>query len=113
MGERGPKSDVNLLIKQQKKFDKKQKFQGDKGYQGAERTTIPKKKPRKQELPLEIKEENNKKAKKIIFVKHIIRLIKIFGLARERFRLKEYNYEKVILTICGLVRLRIGTLILA
>jgi hypothetical protein len=25
---------------------------------------------------------------------------------------KEYNYEKVILTICGLVRLRIGALIL-
>ena len=48
MGQRGPKSDVNLLIKQLSKFDKKQKFQGDKGYQGGERTTIPKKKPRKQ-----------------------------------------------------------------
>ena len=46
MGERGPESDVNLLIKQLSKFDKKQKFQGDKGYQGAERTTIPKKKSR-------------------------------------------------------------------
>ena len=44
MGERGPESDVNLLIKQLSKFDKKQKFLGDKGYQGAERTTIPKKK---------------------------------------------------------------------
>ena len=41
-----PESDVNLLIKQLSKFDKKQKFQGDKGYQGAERTTIPKKKSR-------------------------------------------------------------------
>ena len=40
-------------------------------------------------------------------------LLKIFGVARERFRLKEYNYEKVMLTICGLVRLRIGALILA
>ena len=112
VGERGPESDVNLLIKQQKKFDKKQKFQGDKGYQGAERTTIPKKKPRKQELPLEIKEDNKKKSQKRIFVEHVIRLIKIFGVARERFRLKDSNYQKVILTICGLVRLRIGTLIL-
>ena len=43
MGKRGPESDVNLLIKQLSKFDKKQKFQGDKGYKGAERTTIPKK----------------------------------------------------------------------
>ena len=43
-----PESDVNLLIKQLSKFDKKPKFQGGKGDQGAERTTIPKKKPRKQ-----------------------------------------------------------------
>jgi hypothetical protein len=48
----------------------------------------PKNKPRKQELPAEIKEDNKKKAQKRIFVEHIIRLIKIFGLARERFRLK-------------------------
>ena len=41
-----------------------------------------------------------------------MRLIKIFRIAGERFRLKEENYEKVILTICGLVRLRIGALIL-
>ena len=113
VGRRGPESDVNLLIKQQKKFDKEQIFQGDKGYQGAERTTIPQKKPRKKELTPEIKEDNLKLAKKRIFVEHVIRLLKIFGVARERFRLKEYNYEKVILTICGLVRLRIGALILA
>ena len=59
-----PESDVNLLIKQLSKFDKKPKFQGDKGDQGAERTTIPKKKPRKQELPAEIKEDNLKLAQK-------------------------------------------------
>ena len=47
-----------------------------------------------------------------IFVEHVIRLIKIFGIARERFRLKDNNYQKVILTICGLVRLRIGSFIL-
>ena len=101
-----------MTIKQLSKFDKKQKFQGDKGDQGAERTTIPKKKPRKQELSAEIKEDNLKLAQKRIYVEHIIMLIKIFGLARERFRLKESNYEKVILTICGLVRLRIGAFLL-
>ena len=63
-------------------------------------------------MPLEIKEENRKKAKKRIFVEHVIRLIKIFGVARERFRLRDSNYEKVILTICGLVRLRLGSLVL-
>jgi IS5 family transposase len=113
VGKRGPESDVNLLIKQQKNFDKEQKFQGDKGYQGVEKTITPQKQPRKQEMPPEIKEDNLKLAKKRIFVEHVIRLLKIFGVAREGFRLKEYNYEKVILTICGLVRLRIGVLVLA
>ena len=57
-------------------------------------------------MSYKVKKENQKKAQKRIFVEHVIRLIKIFKLARERFRLKESNYEKVILTICGLVRLR-------
>ena len=64
---RGPESDINLLIKQQKNFDKEQKFQGDKGYQGVEKTITPQKQPRKQEMPPEIKEDNLKLAKKRIF----------------------------------------------
>ena len=35
VGKRGPESDIILFKKQQKKFDKEQRFQGDKGYQGA------------------------------------------------------------------------------
>ena len=57
-------------------------------------------------MSYKVKKENQKKAQKRIFVEHVIRLIKIFRVARERFRLKESNYEKVILTICGLVRSR-------
>jgi len=63
-------------------------------------------------MSYKVKKENQQKAQKRIFVEHVIRLIKIFKVARERFRLKESNYEKVILTICGLVRLRIGALML-
>jgi len=63
-------------------------------------------------MSYKVKKENQKKTQKRIFVEHVIRLIKIFKVARERFRLKESNYEKVILTICGLVRLRIGALML-
>ena len=63
-------------------------------------------------MSYKVKKENQKKAQKIIFVEHIIRLIKIFRVARKRLRLKESNYEKVILKICGLVRLRRGELIL-
>ena len=59
-------------------------------------------------MPLEIKEENQEKARKRIFVEHVIRLIKIFILPRERFRLKYNNYQKVILKIYGLVRLIIA-----
>jgi hypothetical protein len=113
VGESGPESEINLFKKQQKKFDKEQKFQGDQGDKGGERVDTPKKKKRNQKMSEEAKKENQQKAQKRIFVEHVIRLIKIFGIARERFRLKEFNYEKVILTICSLVRLRRGALILA
>ena len=63
-------------------------------------------------MSYKVKKENQKKAQKRIFVEHVIRLIKILKVARERFRIKESKYEKVILTICGLVRLRIGALML-
>ncbi|MFM6036338.1 MAG: IS5/IS1182 family transposase, partial [Sphaerospermopsis kisseleviana] len=38
--------------------------------------------------------------------------VKIFRVAQERFRLNTQKYEQIIMTICGLVRLRIGTVIL-
>ncbi|NEQ63239.1 MAG: transposase family protein [Moorea sp. SIO4A1] len=63
-------------------------------------------------MPPEIKEDNQKKSRERIFVEHLIRVIKIFRVASERFRLNSQNYEKVILTVCGLVRLRIGALII-
>nr|WP_256386663.1 transposase family protein [Hydrocoleum sp. CS-953] len=43
---------------------------------------------------------------------HIIRLLKIFRVVQERFRLNPEKYAQIIKTICGLVRLRIGTFIL-
>lgn len=47
-----------------------------------------------------------------IFVEHLIRIIKIFKVMGERFRLKKEKYESVFLSVCGLVRLRMGTLII-
>jgi hypothetical protein len=47
-----------------------------------------------------------------IFVEPVIRLLKIFNVARERFRWADLNYKPVILAICGLVRLRIKALII-
>ncbi len=86
---------------------------GDKGYLGEGRIKTPKKKPKNKEMPPEIKEENKKKSQERIFVEHLIRVLKIFRVASERFRLNSKNYSQVILTVCGLVRLRIGALILS
>jgi hypothetical protein len=58
----------------------------------------------------EKKQENTTLSSQRIFVEHLIRLIKLFRVAKERFRLDTVNYKAVILTIFGLVRLRIGAL---
>lgn len=113
VGEPGPKSDINLWREQEKHLESTQKYNGDQGDLGEKRIKTPKKKPRNQEIPPEIKEDHMKMSQERIFVEHIIRVIKIFRVASERFRLNSPNYQKVILTVCGLVRLRIGALILS
>ncbi len=112
VGKPGPTSDISLFRGQQEKFNSGQKFQGDKAYIGGDNMTTPQKKPRNKELTDEQKEANKKLSSKRIFVEHIIRIIKIFRIASSRFRLHKDTYEKVILTVCGLVRLRIDSLIL-
>ena len=87
-------------------------FQGDKAYLGGENITTPYKKPRGGELTINQKAENKEFSSKRIFVEHVIRLVKIFQIARQRFPLNSRTYDEVIFTICGLVRLRIGALIL-
>ena len=108
-GAPGPKS---LFRERQKAFDENQKFNGDKGYIGEASIKTPHKKPKNQELTASQKQENKEFSTKRIVVEHIIRLVKIFRVASERFRLNPQKYEQVFLTICGLVRLRIGALIL-
>ncbi len=110
VGERGPSADVNLLRKQQGGFSAHQFFEGDKAYIGAERTKTPHKKPPKKELTAAQKEENKKRAQSRIYIEHLIRVIKIFRVASERFRLNPNSYQKVIRVILGLVRLRMGGL---
>ncbi|GAB4203636.1 MAG: hypothetical protein Fur006_58160 [Coleofasciculaceae cyanobacterium] len=74
--------------------------------------TTPHKKPRNRELTEEQKAENKVFSSQRIFVEHLIRLVKLFRVAKERFRLHPDTYKSVIFTVCGLVRLRIGTLVL-
>uniref|UniRef100_UPI0007C7D57A transposase family protein n=1 Tax=Hassallia byssoidea TaxID=482630 RepID=UPI0007C7D57A len=111
-GEPGPKSDITLFREGQKDFDENQKFQGDKGYQGELSIKTPTKKPKKGELSISQKLQNKEMASDRIFVEHLIRILKIFRVASERFRLDTSKYEKIIMTICGLVRFRIGALVL-
>ncbi len=111
-GKPGPKSDINLFRERQKGFDPKQKFNGDKGYVGEPAIKTPQKKTKNRKLTPEEKDKNKELSSERIFVEHLIRLVKIFRVAQERFRLRTRKYEQVILTICGLVRLRIGALIL-
>lgn len=112
VGAKGPTSDINLFRKQQQKFSEQQQFEGDKAYIGGKNITTPHKKPRKGELTAQQKAENKVFSSQRIFVEHVIRLVKIFRVAQERFRLHPNTYEQVILTVCGLVRLRIGALVL-
>jgi hypothetical protein len=111
VGEPGPKSDITLFREYRSRFDNKQKFKGDKAYQGEELITTPLKKPRNQELTSLQKEQNQKFSASRILVEHRIRSLKIFRVASERFRLNPQKYKQVVLTICGLVRLRIGAFI--
>lgn len=111
-GKPGPKNDLTLFREERSQFDPQQKFKGDKAYVGEALITTPIKKPKNRELTTEQKEQNKAFSAKRIFVEHRIRSLKIFRVAQERFRLNPQKYEKVVLTICGIVRLRIGALIL-
>ena len=113
VGREGKASDIKMFREQQKKFQSEQKFTGDKGYQGGTNIKTPQKKPKGKELTEEQNEGNKIISSQRIYVEHVIRLIKIFRAAKERFRMKKNKYEQVILTICGLIRLRIGTVILS
>jgi hypothetical protein len=112
IGVPGPTADIKLFRQSQQKFDKSQPFSGDKGFQGGENITTPHKRKPKRELSQQQKDENKALSSNRIFIEHLIRLLKIFRIASHRFRLKLDTYEQIILTVCGLVSLRIGSLVL-
>jgi hypothetical protein len=112
VGVPGPTADINLYREQQTKFAQSQEFEGDKAYQGGTNITTPHKRKKKQELSEQQKESNKVLASQRIFVEHLIRVVKIFQVASQRFRLNADIYNEIVLLVCGLVRLRIGTFIL-
>lgn len=111
-GQPGPISDINLCRQTLSRFDSQQGFLGDKAYVGEGQISTPVKKPKNGELTLEQKESNQVLSSARIVIEHWIRTIKIFTIARERFRLHRSRYNSVISLVCSLVRLRVGSLIL-
>ena len=112
VGRPGPVSDINLCRERLGLFHPEQRLIGDKAYVGAAQIKTPHKKPKKKEITESQKAENKALSSERIFVEHLIRVVKIFKVAQERFRLTREKYASIILTICGLVRLRKGCLIL-
>jgi hypothetical protein len=108
-GDPGPTSDINQFRERQHEFSPNQMFRGDKAYIGEPQILTPHKKPPKGKLTAQQKQENKEFSKKRIYIEHTIRIFKVFKVARERFRLSARVYKRVILTICGLVRLRLGS----
>jgi hypothetical protein len=112
LGKPGPVSDINLCRQTLSKLNSQQGLLGDKAYVGEGQITTPVKKPKNGELTTEQKENNQVISSARIGVEHWIRVVKIFAIARERFRLRISQYNSVISLVCSLVRLRVGTLIL-
>lgn len=50
---------------------------------------------------------NRHVSQKRVFIEHVIRVIKIFRVAKQVFRMRSRMYEMVIACVCGLVRLRV------
>jgi hypothetical protein len=107
IGEKGPRSDSKLLEQTQQELPEDLSFVGDKAYVGRRNTTTPHKKPPKGELTQAQKEFNRQVSQQRVFVEHVIRVIKIFRVAKEEFRMRSGMYEMVIGCVCGLVRLRV------
>ena len=107
IGEPGPRSDSKLFEATQAELPENLSFIGDAAYVGRENTTTPYKKPKQGKLTQEQKDFNRKLSQKRVYVEHVIRVIKIFRLAKEQFRMRANMYEEVIACICGLVRLRV------
>jgi IS5 family transposase len=104
----GKTSDITLFREVRDKFDSRQTFIGDKAYIGEAAIITPHKKPRKTEISELQKAENKQLSSRRIGVEHLIGKVKIFRVARERFRLARHKYSQIIMAVCGLVRLRLN-----
>jgi hypothetical protein len=111
VGMLGKTSDINLFRDTRNKFTSTQKFLGDQAYIGDDAITTPHKKRKNTEISESQKQENKQLSSRRIAVEHMICRVKIFRVASDRFRLARHRYSQVIMTVCGLVRLRMNRLL--
>lgn len=107
VGEPGPRSDSKLLEQTQAELPEALRFTADKAYVGRRNTITPMKKPPGGELTPAQKDFNRQVSQRRVYAEHVIRVIKIFRIAKEQFRMRSQMYERVIGCVCGLVRLRV------
>ncbi len=107
----GKTSDIKLFRDTRHKFAPSQKFLGDKAYVGDDAITTPHKKRKNTEISELQKQENKQLSSRRIAVEHMIRRVKVFRVASDKFRLARHRYSQVIMAVCGLVRLRLNRLV--
>ena len=105
IGKSGSTSDKKIA--DEREFAPNQMFQGDKAYQGGQSMRTPQKKPKNKELIKDAQLQDKELGCRRIFVEHLIRLLKIFRVVQEEFRSSPDKYDRIIMTIGGLVRFRL------
>jgi len=86
VGEWGAKSESNLSRERSQEFGKNQKYRGEQADVGESAIETPHKKPTNQEMSEKKNEEKRLKSRPRIVVEHLIRLLKIYRVASEKFR---------------------------
>jgi hypothetical protein len=107
IGEKGPMSDSKLFEQTQAELPQTLEFIGDKAKVRRRNTTTPIKKPRGEQLTQDHPDFNRQVSQKRVYVEHLIRVVNIFRIAKEEFRMRARMYEMVISCVCGLIRLRV------
>lgn len=108
----GKKHDMAILYEESLTYPKNMIMNVDLGYFGysAENLTVilPHKKPRKNELELEQKQENTKHSQKRVCNEHTMKGIKRMRIVKDNLRLDTYNYaDSLFINACSLHNFRV------
>lgn len=107
IGVEGRRNDSKILLDTQDQLPQRLPLVGDKADVGRQNTLTPFKKPKGGQLNEIQQDFNHWINQQRVYVEHVIRVIKIFRMVKETFRMREQMYEQAIRCVCGLVRLRV------